>query len=91
MSFENVAVVALEGTQRCNVADDDEIVSVKKEAGQSSKTPGHKPVVVADGPPERLVWCSGCSGDVDMRFAIIDVVEFLCMGKPGSGASLLVG
>ena len=91
MSFEYVAIVALKGTQRCDVADDDEIVTVKKEAGQCSKTPSHKSVVVADGPPERLVWCSGCSGDVDIRFAIIDVVEFLCVRETGSGITLLVG
>ena len=59
MAFEDVAVVALESSQRCDVADDNEIVTVKKETSQRGEAPGHKPVVVADGFSKRLDWCRG--------------------------------
>ena len=92
MAFEDVAVVALESSQRCDVADDNEIVTVKKETSQRGEAPGHKPVVVADGPPKRLAWCCDVVDILSSIFCnnLFEII-FLGMRKGRTGAPLLVG
>lgn len=89
MASVDAAIVALEGTQRRDVADDDEIVTVKKKSTQSSKAPEHKPEVIANGASKRF---NCCSSVVDILFGILSdhLLEIKFLGMRRSGASLLI-
>jgi hypothetical protein len=89
MTGVDAAVVALESTQRCDVADDDKIVTVKKQTAQSSETPYHKPVIVADSLSKRFRWCSSV---VDIPFGALcgKLFEVIFLGMRRRSASLFI-